>query len=157
MPQSAPEIVPVQSPDQTKVTPKIDPNLNLLQVLNQILAMNPPKTNINQATPDQEAAGKATDKQGNVQPVDPKPVAAKESASSRKNSTAALPDVVSMPGMGDPVAAAGNAIQAAAAAGQNTSTGGISQFLDTIRGKSGSGGKSKDALSGILKIAALFG
>jgi hypothetical protein len=48
-------LVPGQN---TQAVQPIDPNTNLLSVLQTLLQQNPPATNINQATPDQQAAAK---------------------------------------------------------------------------------------------------
>lgn len=54
------QITPIISLDQGAVTPKVDPNMDLLATLQKILDTNQPKTDINQATPDQTAAAQET-------------------------------------------------------------------------------------------------
>lgn len=149
------QIQPVVSVDQVPAKPQIDPNIDLLKVLNQILAMNQPKTDVNQATPDQQAAAKASaEKGGKV--VDPAPVAgAKETkTTSSSDIKAALPQAVPLSTIGGTVADAANAAQIAANAGAGGSEGAGGLLKALSGGKTG--GSGGDAIKGILKIAALF-
>lgn len=111
----------------------LDPNANLLQVLQTLMAQNQPVIDINQATPDQKAAA---EQQAKVESKTQKPA---EIAPQKQEETGKLPGLLNFLGN--------------FGIGENF---GISDTGEPAK-KASKEDKVTKAISGVMKLASLFG
>ena len=150
MPNAA-NIVPISS--QGAVQPP-DSNTQLMIMLQQLIDKNPPKSDMSQATPDQQAAGDAASKTEEKGKKPVMPAGATVTPKTDAGGTPSLPDIISQL-FGDKNANDQKGTDGASKSPLLSYEGGLTRAVKTFKGE---GGDSKaGTVSSALKFIAMFG